>query len=98
MSESLNPLNPTAQHLKRLAIAVVAPDTNGRPTAYLVNNVCRAFGRSQSVPNAVPEGANCTAFRVMCPKSFGISGTRRVGFMTGLGALLGKVEIIIRSI
>ena len=76
MSKSLNHLHPATQHLNRVAIAIAPSRATAGPTASLVNNVCRAFGCSQSVPNAVPEGVHFTAFRVICPESFVMSGTR----------------------
>ena len=70
MSRSINPLHTAAQHLKPIAVTVAASHTSGRPTAYLINNVCRAFDGSQSISHAVPKGVNDAPVWSMVAKPF----------------------------
>ena len=90
MSKSHDPLHPTAQHLKRVAIAVIASYTSGRPATSLINNVKRALNSPQSISHAVPKGVNDASVWSMIAKPFIQGGARRVGFVTIFGAVFGE--------
>ncbi len=55
MSKSLNPLHPTAQHLKRIAISVAASNARCGPPTDLIDDIERAFDGPQPVSHAVPK-------------------------------------------
>ena len=74
-------IHPAAQHLNRVAIAIATSHTSGRPTTYLVNNICRAFDGSQSVSEAVPEGVHHASLWSMITKPFVQSSAGRVGLV-----------------